>query len=447
LAVHTSGQTLLTLWNFSGGGDGANPSGNLILSSNTLYGTAAFGGNAGQGTVFAIKTDGTTFTNLYTFTNGSDGAIPSCGLVLSGNTLYGTAQFGGSAGKGTVFAVNTDGTAFTNLHTFIGSDGANPQAGLLLAGNTLFGMTTFGGNAGNGTIFAVNLDGTGFTNLYNFTASSYNPNVFSQTNRDGYYPSGGLILAGNTLYGTASSGGDFGSGTVFAINADGSGFTNLYSFSGGNDGAYRYATLTLSGNTLYRTTANGGGTGSGTVFGLNTDGAHFTSLHNFSALNNYTNQDGANPQVGLILSGQTLYGVGYNGGSEGYGMVFAINTNGSNFVNLYNFAGVPPSPGPYTNNAGTYPYGSLTLSGNTLYGAGNCGGNSGNGTVFKLTIPITLFYQNIGNAIVYSWNDLSFVLQSAPAVTGSYTNIAGATSPYINSITGVQRYFRLLVSQ
>jgi uncharacterized repeat protein (TIGR03803 family) len=450
LAVHTSGQTFSTLWTFSGGSDGANPYGNLILSSNTLYGTAAFGGSAGQGTVFAINTDGTGFTNLYTFTNGTDGAIPSSGLVLSGSTLYGTAEFGGSVGDGTVFGVNTDGTDFTNLHTFNLSDGAHPQAGLLLAGNTLLGMATFGGNAGHGTVFAVNLDGTGFTNLYNFTASSYNPNVFSQTNSDGYYPSGGFIREGNTLYGTASSGGYFGSGIVFAINTDGTGFTNLYNFSAGginNDGAYPYDTLTLSGDTLYGTTANGGTAGNGTVFALNTDGTDFTNLHNFSALNNYTNEDGANPSAGLVLSGRTLYGVGYNGGVEGYGMVFALDTSGSDFVDLYDFVGVPPFPGPYTNSAGTYPYGGLLLSGNNLYGTGNYGGNSGNGTVFKLVIPITLFYQNIGNAIVYSWNDPSFVLQSAPTLTGTYTNIASATSPYTNSITSVQRYFRLLVSQ
>ncbi|HEV2436936.1 MAG TPA: choice-of-anchor tandem repeat GloVer-containing protein [Verrucomicrobiae bacterium] len=205
--------------------------------------------------------------------------------------------------------------------------------------------------------------------------------------------------------------------------------------------------LVLSGNTLYGTAEFGGSAGKGTVFAVNADGTDFTNLHNFSALNNYTNEDGTNPQAGLVLSGRTLYGVGYNVGSEGYGMIFALDTNGSHFVNLYNFVGVPPSPGPYTNSAGTYPYGGLLLSGNNLYGTGNDGGNSGNGTVFKLVIPITLFYQNIGNAIVYSWNDPSFVLQSAPAVTGTYTNIASATSPYTNSITGVQRYLRLLVSQ
>jgi uncharacterized repeat protein (TIGR03803 family) len=299
-------------------------------------------------------------------------------------------------------------------------------------------------------VFAVNTDGTDFTNLHNFTQLTGYP----LTNSDGQYPVAGLILSGNTLYGTASGGGSSGAGTVFAINTNGTGFTNLYSFTAvsspfyiNSDGAYPYGALTLSGNTLYGTTANGSTSGQGTVFAVNTDGTGFTNLHSFSALNNYTNSDGANSQAGLVLSGKTLYGAGYNGGSEGYGMIFAINTDGSDFVNLYNFAGVPPYPGPYTNSAGTYPYGALILSGNMLYGTGNDGGNSGNGTVFKLVIPITLFYRNTGGAVILSWNDPTFVLQSAPAVTGAYTNISGATSPYTNILTGPQQFFRLLVSQ
>src|SRR5205807_5098588 len=94
-----------------------------------------------------------------------DEAFPQSGLRWSGNTLYGTA--------GKVFALNTDGTGFTNLHNFTAtsgnpptnSDGASPQAGLLLSGNTLYGTAPYGGSSGNGTVFAVNTDGTGFTNL------------------------------------------------------------------------------------------------------------------------------------------------------------------------------------------------------------------------------------------------------------------------------------------
>jgi uncharacterized repeat protein (TIGR03803 family) len=78
--------------------DGAHPYGGLILSGNTLYGTATQGGNSGYGTVFAVNANGTGFTNLHSFIYVSDGAYPEAGLILSGNTLYGTAFFGGSSG-------------------------------------------------------------------------------------------------------------------------------------------------------------------------------------------------------------------------------------------------------------------------------------------------------------------------------------------------------------
>jgi len=119
------------------------------------------------------------FTTLYTFTalfgphpqTNSDGACPSAGsgLFLSGNTLYGTAENGGSSGNGTVFAINIDGSGFANLHSFTATagsastniDGANPYGGLILSDNTLYGTAENGGSSGNGTVFSVNTDGTG----------------------------------------------------------------------------------------------------------------------------------------------------------------------------------------------------------------------------------------------------------------------------------------------
>jgi uncharacterized repeat protein (TIGR03803 family) len=72
----------------------------------------------------------------------SDGGTSYAGLILSSNTLYGTALDGGSSGSGTVFAVNTNDMDFTVLHTFTGNvtgdiDGGDVEAGLMLSGNTL----------------------------------------------------------------------------------------------------------------------------------------------------------------------------------------------------------------------------------------------------------------------------------------------------------------------
>jgi len=284
----------------------------------------------------------------------SDGAYNRDGLILSGDTLYGTALDGGTNGTGTVFAVNTNG-GFTNLHNFgatfgtkggrgTNSDGVYPYAGLILSGSTLYGTADVGGLYGYGTVFAVNSDGTGFRTLYSFKATSGSEGVYGTgTNSDGAYTYGALILSGNTLYGTAQVGGLSGNGTVFAVKTNGTGFTTLHSFtelsgSGGwndegtnSDGAVPQDEhgLILSGSTLYGTTVQGGLYGNGTVFAVNTNGTGFTTLYGFTELSGSgggdgINADGALPVGGLILSGNTLYGTGQIGGTAGYGTVFSL---------------------------------------------------------------------------------------------------------------------------
>src|SRR5258708_37906276 len=79
------------------------------------------------GLILTSQVTAQTFTNLYGFTGGNDGGAPYAGLILSGNTLYGTTTAGGSSGNGTVVAVNTEGSGFCNLYGFTrGQDGGGP---------------------------------------------------------------------------------------------------------------------------------------------------------------------------------------------------------------------------------------------------------------------------------------------------------------------------------
>ncbi|NOS69594.1 MAG: hypothetical protein HOP33_06660 [Verrucomicrobia bacterium] len=440
--------------------DGADPYAGLVLMGNALYGTASYGGSSDNGTVFKVNTDGSGFTNLHNFTavhyNGSccdtnsDGANPEAGLILSGNTLYGTASNGGNSGYGTVFKVNTDGSGFTNLHSFMttsgsgltNSDGYRPRGGLIISAHTLYGTAESGGISGYGTVFKVNTDGSGFAKLHDFTLPSGSP----PTNSDGIRPRAGLVISGNTLYGMAPFGGSSDNGTVFKVNTDGSGFTNLHSFTAfpsfgpytNSDGANPYAGLILSGNTLYGTAPNGGSLGYGTVFKVNTNGSGFTNLHSFNF------SSGAFPFAGLILSGNTLYGTAVAGGSSNNGTVFKFNTDGTGFTNLHTFAGSPSD--------GANPSAALVLLGNTLYGTAVGGGSSGNGTVFRLSLPLPqlTIILSVTNVVLtwpsnYAGFDFTgFVLKTAPAITGTFTNIPGATSPYTNPITGAQKFFRLI---
>jgi uncharacterized repeat protein (TIGR03803 family) len=487
-----------TLYNFtatsgsdSNNLDGAYPESPLLLAGATLYGTAIYGGSAGNGTIFRIKTNGLDFTNLYNFpaggTNNSgyytnrDGANPFGGLILANNTLFGTTANGGSAGSGTVFRVNTDGSDFTNLHNFTATsgfpfyanvDGANPLAGLVLAGHTLYGTAQNGGDAGNGTVFRVNTDGSDFLLVHSFSLGSTNDALHTYTNSDGALPVAALILSGNTLFGTAEDGGNGGSGTVFSVNIDGSDFTNLYSFSANtytpalglytnSDGAFPISGLMLSSNTLYGTAQDGGSAGTGTVFSLETNDLVFTLLHSFSepitnaTQADYTNTDGFFPVAPLILSGSTLYGTAEDGGSGDIGTVFRVNTDGSDFTNLYNFAlGATNAAKAYTNSGGALPVAALTLSGNTLYGTAAVGGSQGDGTVFALVLTgaPSLAIVPSGKQVVISWpaSAWTYVLQTTTNLaSGSWGDItsgittAGSNNVFTSTASGQAAYFRL----
>jgi uncharacterized repeat protein (TIGR03803 family) len=128
-------------------------------------------------------------------------------MIITG--LFGYANRGGSGGHGTIFRVNTDGSGFTNLHSFTAgsgsypnltnSDGATPYGLIILSGNSLYGAAGYGGTSGRGTVFKINIDGSGFTNQHSFTAGSGSyPNI---VNSDGATPDGVIVLISKDIQG------------------------------------------------------------------------------------------------------------------------------------------------------------------------------------------------------------------------------------------------------
>jgi uncharacterized repeat protein (TIGR03803 family) len=449
-------QTFTTLYSFTNASDGEGP-GELILSGNTLYGTTGSGGPSSSGTIFEVNTDGSGFATLYSFTAidnensppysfNSDGADPNRSLVLSGNTLYGTASHGGAWGCGTVFQLNTNGTGFATIFSFTYADsdeGAQtPFAGVILSGNTLYGTTSAGGGGGgNGCVFSVDTNGN-FADLHGFTGGS-----------GGDLPVAGLIVSGNTLYGTTADGGAANSGTVFKVNTHGTGFATLHKFTaltgtsglGGaginSDGADPNRSLVLSGNTLYGTAYGGGASGNGTVFQVNTDGTGFATLHSFTGANG----DGAGPEAGLILSGNTLYGTTVFGGAGGLGTVFQVNTDGTGFATLYSFTGC---------SYGVNPFAGVILSGNTLYGTASSVCSGYGGVVFSLSLPFPqLSIIRSETNVVLSWpaNFPGFTLQSTTNIDSPATWTPVSTTPVVvngqdtvtNAICGTQQFYSL----
>jgi uncharacterized repeat protein (TIGR03803 family) len=239
------------------------------------------------------------------------------------------------------------------------------------AGN-LFG-TAYGGGAGAGVVYT--LDAAGHqTVLYSFTGGP-----------DGGEPYAGVIRdsAGN-LYGTTFSGGTAGYnatgyagfGVVYKLDASGQERV-LHIFRGGPGGSDPSAgVIRDSDGNLYGTTFDGGAEGYGVVYKVDTTHQE-TALYTFAG-----GADGGNPQAGVIRdSAGNLYGTTEGGGAysssscyAGCGVVYRVDTAGQETV-LYSFTGGAdggdPQPGVIRDSAGN------------LYGTAYVGG-TGYGVVYKL---------------------------------------------------------------
>ena len=283
----------------------------------------------------------------------------------------------------------------------------------------MYGTTFYGGSENLGTAYKVNTDGTGFALLHSFTnvgdgwggygsvalaggalygttfrggLEAADRGAVFKVNTDGTgfailhskigsTPTG-LTLGGSTLYGIAKSA----TGTLFKLNTDGTGFAELHDFVSSTDGRTPDGALVLVGSTLYGLTTASGPSGWGTLFTINTDGTDFAVLHAFD--NGTADLHAANSQ--LLVSDATLYGVApAQGGPKG--SVFKINTDGTGFEVLHGFTG--------GEDDGSFP-GGLALVGSTLYGVTTSGGAGGGGSLFKVNTDgtdyaVVHFFDNV----------------------------------------------------
>jgi uncharacterized repeat protein (TIGR03803 family) len=299
----------------------------------------------GCGTVFKISPSG-TLTTIYSFCSQigcKDGANPMAGLIqATDGDFYGTTYVGARHIAGTIFKITPSGT-LTTLYSFCPQrgckDGANPMAALVQATNGDFYGTTSQGGANNGpgpgTVFKITPKGA-LTTLYSFWSHSQGDNC-----PDGANPYAALVQATNgDFYGTTSQGGTNGpgSGTVFKITPGGT-LTTLYSFceqSNCTDGSQPLAALVQAANGhLYGTASSGGANGNGTVFKITPSGTLTTQ---FSFPRDGT--DGYEPQAGLVQDANgKFYGTAGGGGANNYGTVFSLSVGLGPFVKTLPTAG------------------------------------------------------------------------------------------------------------
>jgi uncharacterized repeat protein (TIGR03803 family) len=348
--------------------DGAYPLSGLIQGGDgALYGTTAYGGTIGYGTVFRISPSG-AFSQLHVFQVG-DGGYPYAPLMLGrdGN-FYGTTAVGGTGGSGTIYRLSPGGQ-LTTLHSFCQqsgcADGGEPSAGLVQGPDgTLYGTTEFDGPGNAGTVYKLTLSG-----VYSMLRG-LNPQT------DGVYPHAGLVFGGDgNLYGTATSGGANGQGTIFRVSPAGA-FTVLHAFNQA-DGSQPYGTLIkgADGN-LYGTTAFGGFQGTGTIFRISPAGA-FSVLHSFNP-----NPDGAYPTAGLVQGRDgKFYGITENGGAAGGGTIFQISPQGVYTVLL----ALQPQKSK-TAAQGVASIRLLQAADGSFYGVREFDGANSSGLVFRLAV-------------------------------------------------------------
>ncbi len=348
------GYSYSVLYAFQNGGDGALPSGPLVIdTSGNLYGTAAEGGGANWGDVFELVHGNGAWSLdvLYSFcttANCPDGAEPQAGLTYAGqqagkpydgaSPLFGTASVGGhgqSFDSGVAFELQPQNGNWTYqaIYDFCSkascTDGGIPEAPLLEdASGNLYGTTMISG----GAVFELSPANGGWTEtvLHAFCSETRCADGWSPMND-------GLAMdSSGALYGLTEMGGNTpcglnqfnqnGCGVAYRLTSNGSGWqeTVLHAFCKKltcRDGAFSEDTpiLDASGN-LFGTTAQGGDPASGgTLF--ESSGSTFQVLHRFCAKSGCP--DGSNPTGNLVLgAGGAIFGTALLGGANGGGVVF-----------------------------------------------------------------------------------------------------------------------------
>ena len=376
--------TETVLYSFAGGTDGSQPyhAGVVFDQSGNLYGVTEYGGLYGNGTVFQLVPSpggGWTENILYSFTGGSDGANPLGGLVIDGSgNVYGTAWGGGIYGCGVVFQLSPSqgGWTYSVLYAFTGNDdGESPQGDLMWYGPTEIVGTTYAAGwqcgIGNGTVFIVSTSGT-FLHVGCFKkGGSEAP--------DGVGPCSGWGGEGY-ICGTSPIGGKYGAGSLFRWHWGEKSAATMFTFKwSGKYGHYPLGDLTPNAEgVLFGTTAWGGVGDDGTVYQLTGSLSYrIAVVHSFPSANG----DGAWPNAGVILDAAgNVYGTTAGGGSASGGTVFKLTPGAKNKWNetvLYNFSGGAD---------GGVPTGALIFdSAGNIYGTTWQGGAYGQGTVYMVT--------------------------------------------------------------
>jgi uncharacterized repeat protein (TIGR03803 family) len=300
------------------------PSTLFQAADGNFYGTTIGGGASDQGTLFRLTFRGAqpVYKVLMSFDQNM-GYNPSSLIQANDGKLYGTMAFGGSNGHGTLFKIDlsTNQPLFTLLHTFEYNFGSSPLSLSQTRNGKLYGTTISGGSLGGGTLFEFDIN----RSLQPFKVLTEFP--FSSD------PIGGITLANDgNLYGTTSSGGNFNHGTIYKVNLNSVSTTAevIYSFNYPDGSGPRSKLLQGKNGKFYGTTVSGGIAGHGTVFQFDPTAPTHMVIYDFKGNNGINYLYGTEP--GQLIQGNdgqfygnTKFGGQFGGASDSGGVIFRIN--------------------------------------------------------------------------------------------------------------------------
>jgi uncharacterized repeat protein (TIGR03803 family) len=319
--------------------DGAGPlSAPLQASDGQLYGVTTEGGLYYAGVLWKMDKDGLSYPVLHHFEwlagSTPDGSSPIGLIEASDGMLYGMTSYGGSADKGTIYRIGKDGTGYRVLFSFSDTNGADPVARLFEASDgRLYGTTYNGGGVNAGVVFGVSTDGSGFNVLHSFESMA-----------DGGFPNCALIQGSDQyLYGTATASyslvrGDS-QGSIFKIGTGGGGYQSrgLTPSTYGDPFGYPEGGLVMdSDQNLY----GAWGTPAALPGGLFTISNDLSSADMPTVLVyfNINDTNGVGPHGSLVIGADgRFYGTCATGGDNGYGVVFAVQKDGTGYTKLHDF--------------------------------------------------------------------------------------------------------------
>jgi uncharacterized repeat protein (TIGR03803 family) len=408
-----TGYQLLHTFNSSVDGNFDDYSAVCITPTGRLFGQCNSGGVNFRGTFFSLKKDGSDFIVHQSFDNLGAGTGPvryGAPVHYTGKIFF-TNLEGGINNTGVLFSFDTTTLALATVINFQPGDSNRPVIQPKIANNTIIGLSKNG-------LYRLNPDGSNFQKINPFPFDNDNYTILHQltysiaTNQvfyiadggaykngyllkmdatslinfnvhdfgnvpGGYNPSGMFKAPDGKLYGIAQNGGVTGGGTIFKMNTDGSGFQTIYDFTGANGQSPIGQLLYAADGRLYGVCNRSGVLGlsdNRLIFGINTDGTNYTVLKNFTT----AAIDGR--VVGELTEGTpgNLYGITGPWGDrdDEYSVIFKIATSGAGYTVLKTFNTSFTEGGVMRNR--------LAFYNGFLYGTSALGGTNNAGTAFRI---------------------------------------------------------------